>query len=395
MEQRYRDELARWEREGLRRRMMAVNTAAGRLMCVQGEEKIVFCSNNYLGLANHPQVIAAIKKGLGEWGYGAGGSRLICGNTIIHEQLQHRLAQWLGKEACLIFPSGYMTNHAVLSALPDKGDLVLIDKLVHASIIDGARASAATVRTWPHKQTEKLKRLLDKGGYRQAFIVTDSIFSMDGDLARLEELVELKQRYKAILIVDEAHAFGCIGPGGKGCAAQAGAIDEVDVFVATFSKALGGAGGFAASSKTIADYLINRARGFIYTTAIPVVNCLAAQAALDVIAAEPQRRERLLSNAEHLRRSLCERGLDIGASESYIVPVIIGEADKTLAVSRRLWEQGFMVPAIRPPTVARGGSRLRVSVMSDHTTEDIDRLSEQLGRIAAPKFSQSTQLKGP
>lgn len=363
--------------------MRTVGSAAGRTVQIEGARKLVFCSNNYLSLANHPDIIAAVKKGLDEWGFGPGASRLISGNTEVHEGLERRLARMFAKEACLIFPSGYATNLAVLSTLVGPGDLIAIDKLVHASLIDGAQASGADVRTWPHGQTEKLKRLLQRGQYKQAFVVTDSLFSMDGDRAPLPELVDIKRRYGAMLMVDEAHAFGCIGPEGKGCAAEAQVLHEVDIMVATFSKALGGAGGFVVCEQLIADYLINRARGFIYTTGIPAVNCLAAQAALDVIAAEPQRRERLLTNAAYLRGQLRQMKLDIGRSESYIVPVIIGPAAQAAAAAHQLWERGFMVPAIRPPTVAPASARLRISLMSEHRREDLDGLCEALGAVPA------------
>ena len=382
VERNYKSELDGWEQEGLLRRLVSISSSAGRQVCVGGEKKIVFCSNNYLGLAHHPRIIEAIKKGLDEWGYGSGGSRLISGNTEIHERLQRRLAQLLGKEAGLIFPSGYMTNHAVLSTLAGERDLIVMDKLAHASIIDGARASGATVRVWPHRRTDKLRRLLERGGYQRAFIVTDSLFSMDGDLAPLEELADLKRRFAAQLMVDEAHAFGCIGPGGKGCAAEAGVLEGVDIFVGTFSKALGGAGGFVAGSKVKTDYLVNRARGFIYTTGIPIVSCLAAEAALDIIAAEPQRRARLSNNATYLRGRLHEGGLSIGDSQSYIVPVMVGSADLAVRTAQALWERGLWAAAIRPPTVAPAGSRLRLSVMSEHTDEDLEHLCNALFQLS-------------
>ena len=371
-------ELIELEGRGLRRSLRRFESAMGVKATVQGEEKVVFGSNNYLGLANHPKIIAAVKDGLDRWGYGAGASRLICGNARPHEELQQRLATMLGKDACLIFPSGYMTNHAVLSTLAGKGDLIAVDKLSHASIIDGARASEATLRVWPHGDLGKLERLLGRGDYEQAFIVTDSLFSMDGDAAALTELVELKRRYGAVLMVDEAHAFGCLGPEGKGLAAQRGVLDEVDVLVATFSKALGGAGGFVAGSQVMADYLVNRARGFIYTTAIPAVNCVAAGAALDIIAAEPQRSGRLRENGEYFRKRCKELGLDTGASQSYIVPIMLGSAEKAVAAAEELWRRGFLTPAIRPPTVAQGSARLRISLSSEHPQEMLDGLLEAL-----------------
>ncbi|MBN1845332.1 MAG: aminotransferase class I/II-fold pyridoxal phosphate-dependent enzyme, partial [Sedimentisphaerales bacterium] len=240
------------KRRGLWRQLSTVESVAGRTAIIQGRETVVFGSNNYLGLANHPHIIEAIKQGLDAWGFGAGASRLLCGNTAAHERLQHRLAGLLHRPAALVFPSGYQTNIAVLSSLAGPGDLVILDKLSHASLIDGAGASGATVRTFGHRQPDRLRRLLDRGGFRNAIIVTDSLFSMDGDLADLAELVEIKRRYDALLLVDEAHAFGCLGPDGAGWAAALGLLDAIDVVVVTFSKALGGVGGAVACSRTVA-----------------------------------------------------------------------------------------------------------------------------------------------
>ncbi|MBN1765645.1 MAG: 8-amino-7-oxononanoate synthase [Sedimentisphaerales bacterium] len=385
-DQDYQRQLESLCQDGLHRKMLTVGSAAGRMVQVNGEKKVIFCSNNYLGLAGHPNIIKAVKEGVQEWGFGSGGSRLVCGNTLPCEHLQGRLAEMLGFEACLVLPSGYTANHAILTSLAGEGDLIVMDKLVHASIIDGARASGAELRTWPHGTTDKLKRLLEQGGYRQVFIVTDSLFSMDGDKAPLTELVALKNRYGAILIVDEAHAFGCIGPEGKGCAAEAGVLDKVDIFMATFSKALGGAGGFIASSRTIIDYLVNKARSFIFTTGIPAINCLAADAALDIIQQEPHRRERLHGNSDYLRCRFLEKKLDFGQSLGYIIPIILGPAEKAIQISKVLWYQGFMAPAIRPPTVKSGSSRLRISVMSEHTKADMDGLCEALEQAIQEKL---------
>jgi 8-amino-7-oxononanoate synthase len=370
--------LAGLRQQGLYREMVTSASAAGVRVSIAGQQRLNFCSNNYLGLANHPAVIRAVQHGVETWGFGTGASRLICGNMTPHEQVQERVARFLRKESALVFPTGFMANYALLSSLPEKGDLILLDKLVHASIIDGARTSAAAVRTFGHLRYDKLVRLLERGGYRRAFIVTDSLFSMDGDKARLAELVEIKKQFDAVLIVDEAHAFGCLGPGGRGCAAEQGVLDEVDVTVATFSKALGGSGGLVAGAAALIDVLINKARAFIYTTAIPPVNCLAAMAALDIIEAEPQRQQRLTQNTEMLRNQLEEMGCNIGDSQSYILPIILGGAEEAVRVSERLWKAGFVVPAIRPPTVAPGSSRLRISLMSEHTQEEINALCQAI-----------------
>lgn len=375
---RYANHLEELKNAGLYRQLRCVSSASGRTILLDHHPRLVFCANNYLGLAADPRVAQAVSEAVKQWGWGAGASRLISGNLSPHEQLQNRLAQFLGKEAALVFPSGYATNTAVLNTLVGENDLVVMDKLSHASLIDGARMCPGTLRTYPHGQPNKLRRLLEKGGYEQAFIVTDSLFSMDGDFAPLAELVDIKKQFRAVLMIDEAHAFGCLGPDGRGLAAEQGLLAEVDIFIATFSKALGGSGGFVACDRVIADYLINHCRGFIYTTAIPAANCAAAWAALDIIAAEPQRRQRLLGHADALRQRCRDLGLDIGPSASYIIPVIIGSAEKTMAAAEELYRRGFLVGAIRPPTVPPGGSRLRISLMSEHTHKDLDGLCAAL-----------------
>lgn len=371
-------ELAEWAKKGVLRRMRVRLSAGGRIVEINGFEKIDFSSNNYLALANHKDIITSVKDGVDKWGFGAGASRLISGNTAAHVAIEKRLAKLLGKDAALTFTSGYATNTAILNTLAKRGDMIAIDKLVHASIIDGAVSSGAKVRIFGHGRMDKLERLLKNGDYGRVFIVTDSIFSMDGNIAPLSELVALKHRYGAILMVDEAHAFGCIGPTGMGCIAEAGLADDVDIIVVTFSKALGGTGGAVVSSDTIVDYLVNRSRGFIFTTATPAVSCIAAMQALDIVEQEPQRRGRLLNNAEYLRNKLREAGLNIGSTQSYIIPVIIGSANETLRVAGELFDRGFLTPAVRPPTVAPNTSRLRISVTAEHSHDDLDRLAETL-----------------
>jgi len=374
----YKSMITALKSQGMHRMMPVIDSPCGRKIVVQGNKKLAFCSNNYLGLTNHPQIIQTIKDGVEQWGFGSGGSRLICGNSSPVESLQNRLAQWLGKEASLVFTSGYATNTALLSTLIKEGDLLAIDKHVHASIVDGVRSSKGTWRTWSHRQLDKLKKLLDRQDYKRAFIITDSLFSMDGDFAPLAKLAKLKNEYNAVLIVDEAHAVGTLGPNGRGVAELQNALDQVDIYIGTLSKALGSCGGFVATSEVIIDTLINTARGFIFTTGIPPVNCLAADAALDIIATEPQRAERLNANATYFRDKCRQIGLDIGESESYIIPVILGDPQRATEASKRLLDAGFMVPAIRPPTVKPQSCRLRISLMSEHTTEDIDALLEQL-----------------
>ncbi len=375
----YKQQLDKLKAQGLYRQMRTTCNAAGRVMQIDGAEKLVFNSNNYLALANYPAIVEAAKKGLDKWGMGTAGSRLVCGNTAAHRTLEKHLAEILHTEAALVFNSGYAANTAVLNTLADKGDVILIDKLVHASIIDGARNSKATVRVWQHNDIHKLKKLLDKANYNRAFVVTDSLFSMDGDFAPLPELVAVKHQYKnVILMLDEAHAFGCVGPHGTGLADKLGLLGEVDITIVTFSKALGCFGACVACSKDIKNYLINKARGFIFTTALPAALCEATQAAIDIAQQQPQRRTKLWENANYFRKRCVEMQLDTGNSQSYIVPIIIGNTETTVQTADMLWQKGLWVSAIRPPTVAKGTSRLRASLMSSHTRDDIDKLCREL-----------------
>jgi len=373
--------LSELDSAGLRRQLQLVESAHGVSMTVAGRELVCFASNNYLGLANHPAIKTAVKSAVDQWGIGSGASRLVCGHCLPHRDLEARLATFKGTQAALVFPTGYQANLAAIRGLAGRGDVILLDKLNHASIIDGARGSGATVRVFGHRDYRKLERLLERtASVRQRIIVTDSLFSMDGDLADLPRLVELKQRYDAILCIDEAHATGVFGDGGRGVAELMGVEDQIDVTVGTLSKALGGIGGFIAASAEFIDWLINTAGPFIYTTALPTAACQAALAALDLVDREPQRRRTLLTQAEHLRNILAEQGWDIAGSCSQIVPIVVNDPKRALALSAALEAEHLWVPAIRPPTVPKGRARLRISLSADHTPEDLDRLIATLDR---------------
>jgi 8-amino-7-oxononanoate synthase len=306
-----------------------------------------------------------------KYGFGAAASRLISGTMTPHTELEDAFTKFLHKEASLYFPSGWTANQALLTTLPKKGDLVLIDRYDHASIIDAVKASEADFHTYRRNQPERLEKYLADSKYKNRFIVTESIFSMDGDTANLTDLVELKDRYNAILIVDEAHSLGCFGPTGAGLCELEGILDEVDIIVAPLGKAIAATGGIIAGPKVVKDYLINKARPFIYTTAPSPVVATAAMKSLEIIQAEPQRRQRLQDNAAYLRNAFTDMGLDIGNSTSQIIPVILGDSAKALEVSKKLFEEGYFISAIRPPTVPPGTARLRVSVQSDHTQEQL------------------------
>lgn len=375
-------QLSGLEKANLLRRLVCIDTAQSTTIQIDGKEKILFCSNNYLNLANHPEIAQAVIGAVKQYGYGAGASRLISGTMKPHIEAEQALAGLLQKEAALVFPSGWTANEAVINTIPQKGDIVLLDKFDHASIVDAAKNSDADFRTYRRNNIQRLERFLAEKKYRHKFIITESIFSMDGDTADLRALVELKNKYGAFLIVDEAHAFGCLGKSGAGLAEELGLLDEVDIVVATMSKALGTTGGVAAAKRNVVDYLINKARSFIYTTAPSPVNCEAVLAAIKILQTEPERRENLAKNSRYLRSRLNQLGLNTARSSSHIIPVIVGSEKGTLAIAGELYEMGFFISAIRPPTVPKGTARLRISVQSEHTKKQIDKLCEALKELS-------------
>jgi len=371
-------ELDALEAADLLRRPVEVESACGPVVTVGGRSVVCLCSNDYLGLASDEAVKSAAIEAVRRWGVGAGASRLVCGTTSLHVELERRLAEFKRVEAALVTPTGWTANHVAIHALARKGDLVLLDKLDHASIIDVAISSGAAVRTYAHRDVDRLTRLLDRhrASHSRCLIVTDSVFSMDGDVAPLRELVEIKERFDAQLLLDEAHATGVLGEGGRGAAELLGVEGGIDATVGTMSKALGAMGGFVGGPRALIETIRNTGRAFIYTTAPPAAICAAVLAALDVIRDQPDRRRRLLAMADELRAALKGSALPVGASQTQIIPVMIGRADLALRVSRRLLEKGFLVPAIRPPTVPRGASRLRVSLSAGHDVRDLRRFVE-------------------
>ncbi|MBP7935339.1 MAG: 8-amino-7-oxononanoate synthase [Phycisphaerae bacterium] len=375
------EQLADLAARGLHRSLRTVESAQGRHLTADGRRLVCFSSNNYLGLAAHPAVALAAKAAIERWGWGSGASALITGHTAAHAELADRLAAFESAEASLVCSTGYQANLAAIRGLAGPGDVILLDKLDHASIIDAARGSGAVVRICPHRDYAKLQRLLERGGaFRRRVIVTDSVFSMDGDLADLPRLVELKRRYEAILCIDEAHATGVLGQGGRGAAELMNVAAQVDVTVGTLSKALGGFGGFVAGSRLMIDWLVNTSGAFIYTTALPPAACAAAGAALELVCREPWRRVKVLDLAERVRSALASRGWDTGPSCTQIVPVIVGSSERALRLSAALESEGILVPAIRPPTVPTGRARLRISLSAEHEPEDVAVLVEALER---------------
>jgi glycine C-acetyltransferase/8-amino-7-oxononanoate synthase len=366
-----RERLDELEELGLYRRTRLVSGPQGPRVVLDGKPVLLLCSNSYLGLADHPKVQEAAADAAMRWGVGAGASRLVSGTMTIHRRLEERLAAFKGTTNALLFGSGYLANIGVISALARAGDVIFSDELNHASIIDGCRLSRAQTFVYDHRDMEHLAWGLREADGRGALIVTDSVFSMDGDIAPLEEIVELARRYDVRVVVDEAHATGCMGPGGRGAVAEAGLEGEIDVIVGTLSKALGAYGAFAACDAEMAQYLTNVARPLIFSTAPPPPAVAGALAALDVLAEQPRRVERLQANAEVLRAELAREGFDVAGSSTQIVPIVVGDAGLALRVCEAALERGVFAQAIRPPTVPAGTSRLRLAAMASHTASEL------------------------
>jgi glycine C-acetyltransferase len=379
------EELDKRQAAGLRRRLRCVDGPQDTWVTVDGRRVLALCSNNYLGLANHPALREAACRAATEYGVGAGASRLISGSMHLHHDLEEQLAVLKGTEAALLFNSGYQANIGTIAALVGPGDAVFSDALNHASIIDGCRLSRAQVCVYPHRDVTALETLLARTAARRRLVVTDSVFSMDGDTAPLAEICDLAERYEAMVMVDEAHATGVIGADGSGMVKAAGLHDRVTVQMGTLGKALGTFGAFVAARRSIVDWLINSARSFIYTTALPPPVVAAALAALTIVRTEPQRRHALRDNAAHLYGGLQRLGLSLPAAPSHIMPVVIGDAARTMRLSERLLADGVFVQGIRPPTVPAGTARLRVTVMSTHTPADLDCAVETLRRACSPE----------
>ncbi len=375
------ERLAELRDRGLYRRLRLIEGPQGPTVTLDGRQVLLLCSNNYLGLADRARVREAAAEAALRWGASSGASRLISGNMEPHHQLEERLASFKGYEAALLFGSGYLANTGVIAALAGRGQVVFSDELNHASIVDGCRLSRAETFVYRHADLEHLAWGLRQAGGRAALVVTDGVFSMDGDVAPLPELLALARLHGARLMVDEAHATGAVGPGGRGSVAAAGLGGEVDVVVGTLGKALGSYGAYTCASTEIVELLINTARPFIFSTAPPPPAIGAAQAALELLEAEPELVERLRANAALLRRSLSAAGLAAGGA-TQVVPIHVGEADTTMALCERALEKGVFAQGIRPPTVPEGTCRLRLTAMATHRTEDLVAAAHMVGVAA-------------
>jgi len=367
---------------GLRRRLRLVQSPQGPRVLLDGEDVLLLCSNDYLGLAGHPRIRTAAAEAAMRWGAGSGSARLISGNMPPHADLERRLAAFKGYESALLFGSGYLANTGTIAALAGRGEVVFSDELNHASIIDGCRLSRAETFVYRHRDVEHLAWGLREAGERAALIVSDGLFSMDGDVAPLTELAELGQRHDCRLLVDEAHATGTLGPGGRGSVAAAGLSGEVDIVVGTLGKALGSYGAYVCADAELTEYLVNAARSFVFSTAPPPPAVAAAEAALELLEAHPEKVERVAANAATLRSALAAEGLPVAASGTQIVPLEIGDASLTMSLCERLLEGGVFAQGIRPPTVPAGTSRLRFSVTAAHRRVELDDAAELVGTTA-------------
>lgn len=342
-------------------------------MVMDGKRVVMLSSNNYLGLANHPRLKKASIDATLVYGTGSGASRLISGNMEIHQTLEKELALFKGTERALLFNSGYQANIGAISALAGEGDLILSDKLNHASIVDGCRLSRAEVRIYEHLNMDSLERILKRSSrFKKRLILTDSVFSMDGDIAPLPDIVDLAEKYSALLMVDDAHGTGVLGEKGKGAIEHFGLWGKVAIQMGTLSKALGSFGAYIAGSRDLIDYLVNKARSFIYTTALPPSVCVSSLAALKILEEKPELVSQLKKNAVYFREGMNGLGYSIPDGETPIIPLILGNPDTTMGVAQSLFDEGVYVQGIRPPTVPDGTSRLRITMMATHTKKELD-----------------------
>ena len=371
-------ELADLESAGLRRTRRVLQSPQRARVTVDGREYIAFCSNDYLGLAAHPDLVEAARDGASALGVGAGASHLVLGHTSAHHALETALARFTTLPAALLFASGYMANLGLVTVLAGRGDAVFADKLNHASLNDAALLSRAELKRYAHADLKALERLLDTSRARRKVIVTDAVFSMDGDIAPVQGLLDLAERHDAWLVLDDAHGFGVLGEGGRGVLEHAGLNSPRIAYMATLGKAAGVYGAFVAGERELIDTLVQRARTYVYTTATPPLIACALLKSLELIERESWRRAHLATLVAALKAGLRDAPWTLLPSDTAIQPLVVGESRDALTVAERLAAQGLLVPAIRPPTVPRGTARLRISLSADHRVEDVERLAAAL-----------------
>ena len=358
-----------------------ISESEDTVVTIEGKKRIMLGSNNYLGLTHHPKVLEAAQRALYQYGSGCTGSRFLNGTLDLHHQLEDALARFLGKEECLVFSTGYNANLGFISALVGRGDVVMLDKLDHASIVDGAKMSFGDTERFNHGDLASLDRKLERAGARGSMIVVDGVYSMEGDIADLPGLLRVARKHGAAIAVDDAHALGVLGPNGDGTAAHFGLTEETDIIAGTFSKSLASIGGFVAAAEPIIHYIRHHSRPLIFTASLPPANTAGVIAALEVLQVETDRRDRLWANTRHLHEGFRSLGFEIGPTETPIVPVLIGPMEQTFVMWRRLFDSGVFTNPVMPPAVQPSQCRLRTSVMATHTTDQIDYCLEQFAII--------------
>ncbi len=374
-------QLERLQQQDLFRQRKVLETAQSVQVSIDGALKINFSSNDYLGLANHPLVVQAFQEAANRWGVGSGSAHLVCGHSIEHHALELELAEFCGRERALLFSTGYMANLGVISTLVGKGDTVFEDRLNHASLLDGALLSRAHFKRYHHADHDHLETLLASSNSNNKLIVTDGVFSMDGDLASLPDLAKAALAHNAWLMVDDAHGLGVVGAHGGGVVEQFNlSVEQVPILIGTLGKAFGTSGAFVAGSEPLIEILLQKARTYIYTTAQPPALAAATRASLTLLIAEQWRREKLNALIAVFRRGAQQLGLSLMASATPIQPILVGDSARAMAIGNRLFEQGFLVSAIRPPTVPKGSARLRVTFSAEHTECQVEQLLIALER---------------
>ena len=358
-----------------------ISRAEDTVVVIEGKERVMMGSNNYLGLTQHPKVLEAARNALERYGSGCTGSRFLNGTLDLHELLEIRLAEFFGKEAALVFSTGYQANLGLISGLVGRGEVVLIDKLDHASIVDGAQMSFGNTQRFGHGDLKQLEFLLQRYQDRGTLVIVDGVYSMEGDIADVPSLHKLTQRYGAALAVDDAHSVGVLGPKGDGTAAHFGLAQEVELIVGTFSKSLASIGGFVAGSESVIHFLKHHSRPLIFTAALPPSNTAGVLAALEILIEEPERRTRLWENTRRFQDGCRSLGFDIGHTQTPIVPVLIGSLESTFMFWRQLYDAGVFTNPVVPPAVPPDECRLRTSLMATHTTDQIDTALEIFGRL--------------
>ncbi|MBD5804057.1 8-amino-7-oxononanoate synthase 2 [Azoarcus sp. Aa7] len=374
-------DLAELDAQSLRRVRRSLDTPCGPHARVDGRDMLAFCSNDYLGLAAAPELAAALKAGADRWGSGSGASHLVSGHYTVHDELERRLAAFVGCERALYLSTGFMANSGVIPALVGRGDAIFADRLNHASLVDGALLSRADLHRYPHADLSALERALAASTVKRKLIVTDSVFSMDGDVAPLAELLALADRFDAWLMVDDAHGFGVLGPDGRGALREAGLASWRLVYIGTLGKAAGVSGAFIAGQADVVEWLMQKARTYIFTTGAPPALATALLRSLDLIEHGAERRRHLAALIAQLHTDLKLRRWQLMPSRTPIQPVVIGDNAETVAAARALWDAGLWVPAIRPPTVPQGSARLRISLTAAHTHQDVERLVTALMQL--------------